>query len=221
MVVHCCASLRRHLQDGSETSGIIVGCGSGDEVVYARQALRTAHVFGIDLKSKFSALARASNCVARGDALHLPFGSAAFDFAAALHSLEHVADPVQGLDEICRVLRPGAWFYVGVPNRTRLLGYLGSFDATLGQKIFWNAKDWCARCRGKFRNEAGAHAGFDREELLGLLAGRFSKVELLTGEYLHFKYHRLLPPPLLSLLLSPAWLHFTAPAHYALCQKPA
>jgi ubiquinone/menaquinone biosynthesis C-methylase UbiE len=62
--------------------------------------------------------------------MRLPFGELTFDFAAAFHSLEHVADARVALDEVRRVLRPGAPFYVGVPNRTRVVGHLGSFDAT-------------------------------------------------------------------------------------------
>lgn len=221
MVAHCCALLRPRLTSIGETRGILVGCGSGDEILYMRRAFGTDTVFGVDRERQFSPLAHRVGAVAQGDALHLPFRPATFDFAAALHSLEHVGDANQALDEILRVLRPGGWFYVGVPNRTRLLGYVGSFDATLWQKISWNATDWWARWRGEFRNEAGAHAGFARSELLGLLESRFSNVELLTDQYLRFKYHRRLPASLLNLLLSPAWIDRAAPSHYALCQKPA
>ncbi|MGH9469122.1 MAG: methyltransferase domain-containing protein [Terriglobia bacterium] len=220
MVTHCCGLLRARLAQAPR-AGVIIGCGNGDEVVYARRELGTNKIFGIDVESEFSARARAENCVARSDALRLPFLSTAFDFAAAFHSLEHVSDPVQALEEIWRVLRPGGWLYAGVPNRTRLLGYLGSFDATFWEKISWNAKDWRARLRGDFRNEAGAHAGFDREELLRLLDARFCNVQFLTEEYLRFKYGRRLPRAALNLLLSPHLINFTAPAHYAICQKAA
>ncbi len=219
MVVHCCASLRQRLKSVEGISGILVGCGSGDEVVYVRHAFATGRVFGLDVEMRFSPLAHACGCVTRGDALHLPFGPDAFDFAAALHSLEHVGNASQALDELLRVLKPGGWLYVGVPNRTRLLGYMGSFDATFWQKISWNAKDWRARWNGEFRNEAGAHAGFARNELVSLLGSRFSKIELVTEHYLRFKYHRRLPASLLDLLLAPAWIDWTAPAHYALGQK--
>lgn len=219
MVAHCCDLLRARTEP-DRRSGVIIGCGSGDEVVYARRALGDSHVYGIDVEPAFSARARAISCVARGDALCLPFPSKAFDFAAAFHSLEHVRDPNAALNEVSRVLRPGGWFYVGVPNRTRIAGYLGSFDATLGEKIRWNVKDWRARLAGKFRNEAGAHAGFDREELFRLLDARFSGVQFLTEEYLRFKYGRRLPNAILDVLLSPSLINFTAPAHYAICRKP-
>ncbi len=174
---------------------------------------------GVDLDTRFSTLARAEGCVARGDAMRLPFPDMTFDFAASFHLLEHVRDPRAAVEEVRRVLRPGAPFYAGVPNRTRVLGYLGSFDATLWQKITWNITDWRARLAGHFTNEEGAHAGFSRKELLGLLSERFENVECLTAEFLRFKYGGRLPAPLLNLLLSPRLLEYSAPSHYALCRR--
>jgi|SRR5579875_3338569 len=217
MVTHCCEQLRAKLGSHRDATGLVVGCGTGEEVLYLCEALG-ARVFGIDLENRFSAKAR--GCVVLGDALRLPFACEVFDFAVALHSLEHVGDPAQAVGEVYRVLRPGAWFYAGVPNRTRLLGYLGSFDASAWQKIAWNAEDWLARLRGRFRNESGAHAGFDREEFSHLLGTRFSDVAILTEEYLRFKYAHRIPSALLDRLLSPQWLPYSAPAHYALCRKP-
>ena len=221
MVEYCRLRLEPFLEGRLDCRGLIVGCGNGEEVVYLRQAFRSAGVVGVDLDLRFSPLARAEGCVARGDALHLPFPEMTFDFAAALHLLEHVLDPCAALGEVRRVLRPGAPFYTGVPNRTRVVGYLGSFDATLWQKVTWNLADWQARLLGRFTNEAGAHAGFTREELLTLLNERFEHVECVTEEFLRFKYGGRLPPPLLDLLLSPRVLDHSAPSHYALCRRAA
>lgn len=219
MVVHCCALLQERPDRSDDCSGVVMGCGSGDEVVYIRRTLHSDHIRGLDIEGEFSPLARAEGCVLIGDATRLPFNTASFDFAAAFHSLEHVDDPQAALDEVGRVLRPGGWFYMGVPNRTRLLGYLGSFDASTWQKITWNLSDWAARLRGKFRNELGAHAGFERKELMRLLEKRFDKVQLLTEEFLRFKYAARLPDWFLRALLAPGVVNYAAPAHYALCQK--
>ena len=219
MVVHCCSLLRQHLEQLEPRSGLVVGCGTGDEVVYMRRTLRSKKVIGLDLEQRFSPLARAEHCVLLADAKGLPFPSGVFDFAAAFHSLEHVGDPRLALNEICRVLRPGGWFYLGVPNKSRLVGYLGSFDATPREKVQWNVMDWGARLRGKFHNESGAHAGFRRTELLDLLGERFSNISLLTEEFLRFKYRDRLPKLLLDLLLAPGIINYSAPAHYALCQR--
>ncbi len=219
MVHHCCDLLRQKLDGARKLSGLVVGCGNGNEVVYMRRTFRFDHLVGVDVEEIFSPEARAEQCVARGDALHLPFPAETFDFAAAFHSLEHVGDSQLALNEVHRVLRPGAWFYMGVPNSRRLLGYLGSFDATTWQKITWNLADWLARARGKFRNEAGAHAGFERRELLALLQERFSDVQLLTEEFLRYKYGGRLPRSVLRLLLAPSIVDYSAPSHYAICRK--
>jgi SAM-dependent methyltransferase len=219
MVHHCCDLLRERLDRTRNLSGLVVGCGNGDEVVYMRRKFNYDHLVGVDVERIFSAVARAEHCVARGDALRLPFAAETFDFAAAFHSLEHVGDARLALDEIHRVLRPGGWFYMGVPNRRRLVGYLGSFDATTWQKITWNLTDWMARARGKFRNDLGAHAGFERGEMAALLAERFTDVRMLTEEFLRYKYGDRLPRFLLDLLLAPAIVDHSVPAHYAICRK--
>jgi len=219
MVRHCCQLLGERLPGQASLAGLLVGCGNGNEVVYLRRAFRSPKVFGVDVETNFSPAARAERCLLRADAGKLPFPSAAFDFVAAFHSLEHVGHTGQALDEIRRVLRPGGWFYMGVPNKSRAVGYLGSADATTWQKITWNLADWRARLRGRFENELGAHAGFARAELSKLLTDRFATVELLTEEFIRFKYARRLPHALLNLLLAPSVVNYTAPAHYALCQK--
>jgi SAM-dependent methyltransferase len=219
MVRHCGELLRERLDTAKTPAGLVVGCGNGNEVAYLRRAFSSPQVFGLDVEKNFTLDARAERCVLQADAQRLPFPSAAFDFAAAFHSIEHVGDAGRALDEICRVLRPGGWFYLGVPSRTRLVGYLGSADATTWQKITWNLADWKARLGGRFENELGAHAGFEREELRELLAGRFPSVQLLTEEFIRYKYAGRLPKALLDILLAPSVVSYTAPAHYAICQK--
>ena len=220
MVRHCGQLLGERLADTASPSGLVVGCGNGNEVVYLRHAFRSPRVFGLDVETHFALAARAEGCLLRADAQRLPFPSEVFDFAAAFHSLEHVGHAGQALDEIRRVLRPGGWFYMGVPNKSRAVGYLGSADATTWQKITWNLADWWARLRGKFENELGAHAGFTRAEVSELLTERFANVQLLTEEFIRFKYAARLPRPVLNLLLARSVVNFTAPAHYALCQRP-
>jgi SAM-dependent methyltransferase len=220
MVLHCCKHLQPRLAGIENPSGLLVGSGSGDEVLHFRRVFASPRVFGLDAEERFSPPARAEGCVFLSDAKGLPFVPDSFDFVAAFNSLEHVGDPTLALDEIRRVLRPGGWFYVGVPNSQRLVGYLGSFDASTWQKITWNLADWWVRLRGSFCNESGAHAGFGLEELARLLENRFDKVEFLTEDYLRFKYTGRLPKPLLDVLLTRHIVNYSAPALYALCRKP-
>ena len=89
-----------------------------------------------------------------------------------------------------RVLKPGGGWCIGTPNRSRLVGYLGSKDATFREKLLWNAADWKMRVRGKFRNEFGAHAGFTADELSADLASVFGRVVDITADYYNEIYPR-------------------------------
>ncbi|MBU2664507.1 class I SAM-dependent methyltransferase [Actinoplanes bogorensis] len=52
--------------------------------------------------------------VVRGDATRLPFPEASFDLLIANHMLYHLDDPVAGLSEFARVLRPGGRLAMGL-----------------------------------------------------------------------------------------------------------
>jgi len=219
MVRHCDLLLRERLGQAGQVRGLMVGCGSGDEVVYLRRSFATRRIVGCDIGEIFSARARAEGCVLVGDGQGLPFGDASFDFVAAFHSLEHVDDPRTVLSEVRRVLSPGGWFYMGVPNRSRLIGYVGAFGPSTWQKVAFNVRDFYHRATGKFENRLGAHAGFAAGELLSLLGQYFASTTLITEPYLRFKYGGRLPKLFLDLLLARGVINYSAAAHYALCQK--
>jgi len=44
------------------------------------------------------------------------FASGSFDYVRSNHSFEHVPNPVEVLDEIYRILKPGGKLFIGVPN---------------------------------------------------------------------------------------------------------
>lgn len=50
------------------------------------------------------------------DLAHLPFGNNTFDVVICTQVLEHVPEPLQVLQEISRVLRPGGQLYLSVPQ---------------------------------------------------------------------------------------------------------
>lgn len=52
--------------------------------------------------------------------LHLPFADREFDAVVCNHVLEHIPDDQQAIREIHRVLRPGAWAILLVPDVTSL-----------------------------------------------------------------------------------------------------
>lgn len=168
---------------------LVVGCGSGIETAVLARALR-ADAIGIDLHAEFDPRAGAAVELRRGDATRLEFGDAAFDLIFSYHVLEHIPDYPKAIAEMHRVLSADGTCCVGTPNRQRLVGYLGSKDATAYQKVVWNVWDWKAQVCGQFRNELGAHAGFTSAELETALRGVFARTEEVTQPYYDGVYAR-------------------------------
>jgi ubiquinone/menaquinone biosynthesis C-methylase UbiE len=161
---------------------LVVGCGSGLEAAILAQQLG-AEVSGIDLKNEFDPQAAKIATLQTGDAAALAFAGETFDFIFSYHALEHIEKPVKALKEMQRVLKPGGGFWIGTPNRSRMVGYIGGKNTSFSEKIQWNILDWKQRIKGEFRNELGAHAGFTSTELYELLSSVFSKVDERTAEY--------------------------------------
>ncbi len=161
---------------------LVVGCGSGLEAAILAQQLE-AEVSGVDLKNEFDPEAAKIATLQTGDATALNFADETFDFIFSYHALEHIENPVKALEEMRRVMKPGAGFWIGTPNRSRMVGYIGGKNTSFSEKVRWNILDWKQRVKGEFRNELGAHAGFTSTELDGLLSRVFSKVDERTGEY--------------------------------------
>lgn len=170
---------RRHAAPISNL--LVVGCGDGREAHALAKSLG-CNVVGIDLRTSFHPDAAAAVHLENADATDMPFESGYFDFVYSYHVLEHIPNYRAALAEMDRVLEPGGGLWIGTPNRTRLLGYLGS-EASLKQTIKWNAADWSARLKGRFRNEFGAHAGFTWQELGGELRSVFSQIADATLDY--------------------------------------
>jgi SAM-dependent methyltransferase len=160
---------------------LVVGCGSGREAHALAKSLR-CDVTGIDLRDQFDPQAAAEVRLQRGDATALPFETGTFDFIYSYHVLEHIPRYRDALAEMNRVLAQGGGLWIGTPNRARVVGYIGS-NASIRQAIKWNAADWSARLRGRFRNEFGAHAGFTLRELGEELRAIFSRIDEATLDY--------------------------------------
>ncbi len=92
-----------------------LGCGVG--IIASHLAQQVSSVVALD--SDWDILSQAPSGLARlqGDGLRLPFGNATFDLVVCAQVYEHVQDPVQLVEEIIRVLKPGGACYFSGPNR--------------------------------------------------------------------------------------------------------
>lgn len=104
------------------------GCGTG----YFIARLAGAQVIGLDLSGGMLQQARKrGSCLIQGDSQHLPLPDAQFDLVIARSLLHHLPDPIRGLAEIRRVLKPGGQVVAADTNRSlinalpRILAYRG------------------------------------------------------------------------------------------------
>ncbi len=184
--VATCLKLIRRRWRGKLDNILVVGCGDGREALEIHN-LTGAEVTGVDINSNFDGEIKKKVQLVGGDATALQFGDKNFDLVYCYHVLEHISNYEKALLEIERVLKDNGCFFIGVPNRRRLIGYIDS-SVFLYTKLLWNMNDWKARLFGKFSNEKGAHAGFYEKELRSKLCGIFTKVLPVRNEYYMEKY---------------------------------
>ncbi|MFE3290951.1 glycosyltransferase [Rhodococcus sp. NPDC059234] len=218
---HFCRTVRSLGAIGTEPRIFVAGCGKGHEALFIRKELGGS-LTGVDVGEEWDPELGSGVTdfeLRAGDVLDLPIPDESFDVVFYHHVIEHVSDPAVSLRELARVLRPGGMMYIGTPNRHRVVGYLGSFDATTREKVRWNLSEYRARIAGRFHNEFGVHAGFSEKELRTLLSAQFTDIRFLTGDYLRYKYGGRLPEPVLRAVASRTLCEVTAPSVYAIAWK--
>jgi SAM-dependent methyltransferase len=92
-----------------------IGCGAGD---YLHLMLAKGwKVRGVE-PSEFGAAEgrRAGLDIFNGTLDKAKFPENMFDYVRSNHSFEHLHNPVEVLDEIYRILKPGGKVYIGIPN---------------------------------------------------------------------------------------------------------
>jgi SAM-dependent methyltransferase len=177
-----------------------------------------AEVVGIDLDSSiFDPAAGQAVDLRIGDATRLDFNDDQFDLVYSFHVLEHIPLFREALSEMARVLRPEGVLFVGVPNRARWIGYLGSEHVNWRKKVEWNWEDWKSRMQGKFKNEFGAHAGYLSQELKAELKKIFEQPEEITLDYYLERYRKY--SPLIHLLDWSGLSTFLFPAIFFMARK--
>lgn len=97
-----------------------VGCGHGGKTPLYAETLRLSldRVKGIEPQEKYAAAARAKFEVFSVDIERsaFPFPDSSFDVVVCNQVLEHLKNIFMPLREMDRVVRPGGWLLIGVPN---------------------------------------------------------------------------------------------------------
>jgi SAM-dependent methyltransferase len=154
---------RAHIQ-----SILVVGCGQGEDARSLAAHFAGATVDAIDNDDYFTGSRAGRIRFFKMDACELTYPDRSFDLVYSFHALEHIPDYRRAISEMRRVLKPGGFYCIGTPNRTRLAGYIGVPGYSFSEKLRSNARDWGQRLAGRFRNEFGAHAGYTARELLSI-----------------------------------------------------
>lgn len=92
-----------------------LGCGNGAITDQLRSSV--GWIVGMDLEWMLVSQAPIHLNRVQGDAIHLPFCDAAFDFVVCAQVYEHVGNMTRFVAEVTRILRPGGACYFSGPNR--------------------------------------------------------------------------------------------------------
>lgn len=118
--------------------GIVLdaGCGDGE---YSRKIMKiTPSVVSMDLSSAaLKSLKEEGNLTLVGDAGNLPLKSQFSNAVISLSVLEYVEDPKRAIMEFERVLKPGGYLIITVPNLTSLYTIQRKLRIMLGRYIYY------------------------------------------------------------------------------------
>ena len=124
-----------------------LGCGDGTYSIASFE--RSACVTGVDISDAMleSARRRAAGCGAsvewrQASARSLPYDSGTFDVVLVITILCFIKDPVQVVQEVSRVLRPGRAFVIGELGRYSLWALSRRVRGWLGSSRWRNAHFW-------------------------------------------------------------------------------
>lgn len=194
---------------------LVLGCGKGREAAIMQQILNTPTI-GVDIFANFDSTLKAQIELITFNGYKLPFRDHSFDLVYSYHVLEHADYPALLIKEVQRILQPDGFFYLGVPNKDRIVGYFGMKNRSMWQKITSNIRDWHKRLQNQWINPV-AHAGFTQNELERLLSLYFKSILPVSKDYYSNKWPRL--ERFLHLLWLNGWHRKMSPSLYMIAQK--
>jgi ubiquinone/menaquinone biosynthesis C-methylase UbiE len=116
-----------------------VGCGGGQSAIRLKELYPHLTVTGIDLSEVMIAAARERAKRSRADvqfqvadAQAIPFPDASFDVVFSFGSAKHWPDPLKGLGECWRVLKPGGELLVADATSDATVEEVGNFYSIAG-----------------------------------------------------------------------------------------
>lgn len=99
---------------------IDLGCGQGGLLEEFAKGLPGVQFFALDISNKLAEFTQkrvSSARVLQGDVEHLPFKNGQFDAVLMTEVFEHLPSPAIALAQVFRILKPGGWLMLSIPNR--------------------------------------------------------------------------------------------------------
>lgn len=120
----CLKAIKKHTRFPKEAAFKFtdIGCGFGVFMRIMGKEYPNAKLYGIDKREKEqlqhgAKLVNNKNAeLIQGDALNLPYENNSFDIVLTTDVLEHVNDPIKGLNEIKRIIKPHGLVVILVPT---------------------------------------------------------------------------------------------------------
>ncbi|MFD1019241.1 class I SAM-dependent methyltransferase [Thalassobacillus hwangdonensis] len=130
--------LEKHVANGSSVADIGCGDGYGSYKLYKDGY----HVTGVDISTEMVELAKKrleneSMTFIQGDFVDLPFEAESFDAVMAINCIEWTEVPVQALNEVKRVLKPGGKLCIGILGPTAM-PRTNSYRRVFGEEVICN-----------------------------------------------------------------------------------
>lgn len=124
----------------NETQTLEIGCGTGQFSMDIK--VRSKSLIVLDIGPNLvKNVSKKINCIGIvGDATDLPFQNNSFMTIVSSECIEHTADPVAAIKEMCRICKPGGYVCFTTPNK---LWYPILFLASLlGIRKFSGIENW-------------------------------------------------------------------------------